>query len=166
MRTRVKGTLMRHIGLAGLLFAFWLALSGHYTPMLVAAGGVSAVLCVLAMIRVRVADAEGEPLELLWGAVTYFPWLMREIAKSAWAVTKIILHPSMPISPTMTVVRASQKTTAGVATYANSITLTPGTITVGVNGNELIVHALVVEGALDLESGGMDRRVSQFEGAT
>ncbi len=156
---------MRHIGLAGFLFAFWLALSGHYTPMLVAAGGVSAVLCVFAMIRVRVADAEGEPLELLWGAVTYFPWLMREIAKSAWAVTKIILHPSMPISPTMTVVRASQKTTAGVATYANSITLTPGTITVSVNGNELIVHALVVEGALDLESGGMDRRVSQFEGA-
>ena len=94
------------------------------------------------------------------------PWLIREIAKSAWAVTKIILHPSLPISPTMTVVRASQNTSAGIATYANSITLTPGTITVGVNGKELIVHALVVEGALDLEGGGMDRRVSRFEGAT
>ncbi len=80
---------------------------------------------------------KGSRIELLWGAVTYFPWLMREIAKSAWAVTKIILHPSLPISPTMTVVRASQKTSVGVATYANSITLTPGTITVGVNGNEL-----------------------------
>ena len=77
------------------------------------------------------------------GRVTYFPWLIREIAKSAWAVTKIILHPSLPISPTMTVVRASQRTRVGVATYANSITLTPGTITVGVNGNELTVHALV-----------------------
>jgi multicomponent Na+:H+ antiporter subunit E len=65
----------------------------------------------------------------------------------------------------MTVVRASQKTAVGVATYANSITLTPGTITVGVNGNELVVHALVVDGALDLEGGGMDRRVSRFEGS-
>jgi multicomponent Na+:H+ antiporter subunit E len=156
---------MRHIALGGLLFAFWLVLSGHYTPMLVAAGAVSAALCVLAMIHIRVADREGQPFELLWGALSYFPWLMGEIAKSAWAVTKIILHPDLPISPAMTVVRASQKTTVGVATYANSITLTPGTITVGVNGNELVVHALVIEGALDLEGGGMDRRVSQFEGS-
>jgi len=79
-------------------------------------------------------------------------------------VTKVILHPSLPISPTMTVVRASQKTTTGVTAYANSITLTPGTITVGVSSNDLTVHALVRDGALDLEGGGMDRRVSQFEG--
>jgi multicomponent Na+:H+ antiporter subunit E len=155
---------MRYLSLAGFLFAFWLALSGHYTATLVVAGAVSSAACVLAAIRMRVADAEGHPIELLWGAVTYFPWLFREIAKSAWSVTKIILHPRLPISPTMTVVRASQRTTIGIATYANSITLTPGTITVGVNGNELTVHALVREGALDLEEGGMDRRVSQFEG--
>jgi multicomponent Na+:H+ antiporter subunit E len=66
----------------------------------------------------------------------------------------------------MTVVRASQKTPAGMATYANSITLTPGTITTGVRGNEFTVHALVRDGAIDLEGGGMDRRVSQFEGAS
>jgi multicomponent Na+:H+ antiporter subunit E len=87
-----------------------------------------------------------------------------DLSKSAWAVTKIILHPRLPISPTMTVVRASQNTSAGIATYANSITLTPGTITVGVNGKELVIHALTVGGALDLEEGGMDRRVSRFEG--
>ncbi len=112
----------------------------------------------------RAADAEGHPVEVFRGAVTYFPWLIREIAKSAWGVTKVILHPSLPISPTMTVVQASQKTTVGVVTYANSITLTPGTITVGVTGNDLTVHALVRDGALDLEGGGMDQRVSQFEG--
>ncbi len=156
---------MRYLSLAGFLFAFWVALSGHYTPVLVAAGVASAVLCTLAAIRMRVADAEGHPIELVWGAVTYFPWLAREIAKSAWAVTKLILHPRLPISPTMTVVRASQRTRVGVAAYGNSITLTPGTITVGVSGNDLTVHALTREGALDLEAGGMDRRVSQFEGA-
>jgi multicomponent Na+:H+ antiporter subunit E len=155
---------MRYLSLVGLLFAFWLALSGHYTPMLTTVGAVSAVVCALVAIRLRAADAEGHPIELFRGAVTYFPWLVREIAKSAWGVTKIILHPRLPISPTMTVVRASQRTPAGIVTYANSITLTPGTITVGVNGNELTVHALVRDGALDLEAGGMDRRVSQFEG--
>jgi multicomponent Na+:H+ antiporter subunit E len=156
---------MRYLSLAGFLFAFWIALSGHYTPMLVTAGAASAIVCLLAAIRVRAADAEGHPIELFWGAITYFPWLAWEIAKSAWAVTRIILHPKLPISPTMTVVRSSQRTPAGVATYANSITLTPGTITVGVTGHDLTVHALVRDGALDLEGGGMDRRVSQFEGS-
>jgi multicomponent Na+:H+ antiporter subunit E len=155
---------MRYVSLTAFLFTFWVALSGHYTPVLVTAGVACAVVCVLAAARMRVADDEGHPIELFWGAITYFPWLVGEIAKSAWSVTKIILHPRLPISPTMTIVRASQKTAAGVATYANSITLTPGTITVGVNGRDLIVHALVREGALDVERGGMDRRVSQFEG--
>ena len=155
---------MRYLSLAGFLFAFWLALSGHYTPMLIIAGAASAVVCMLAAIRMRVADAEGHPIELFWGAVTYFPWLILEIVKSAWAVTKVVLHPRLPISPTMTTVRASQKTRVGVATYGNSITLTPGTMTVEVDDNNLTVHALVREGALDLEAGGMDRRVSQFEG--
>jgi multicomponent Na+:H+ antiporter subunit E len=155
---------MRYLSLAGLLFAFWLALSGHYTPVLIAAGAVCAVACLFAAVRMRAADAEGHPIELFRGAVTYFPWLVLEIAKSGWAVTKVILHPRLPISPTMTVVRASQKSNAGVATYANSITLTPGTITVGVSGKELTIHALLKAGADDLEGGGMDRRVSQFEG--
>jgi multicomponent Na+:H+ antiporter subunit E len=155
---------MRIISLAGFLLAFWLALSGHYTPMLVAAGVVSAILCALAGVRMRVVDAEGHPVHLFVGALTYIPWLLLEIAKSAWAVTKVILHPRLPISPTMTVVKASQRTPLGVNIYGNSITLTPGTITVGVNGNELTVHALVKDGALDLEAGGMDRRVTQFEG--
>jgi multicomponent Na+:H+ antiporter subunit E len=156
---------MRHLSLAGFLFIFWLVLSGHYTPMLVTAGAVSALLCVLAAARMRSADSEGHPVVLLPGAVTYFPWLLWEILKSAWSVTKVIWHPSLPISPTMTVVRASQKTAAGRATYANSITLTPGTVTVGVRGDEFTVHAIVREGAMDLEEGGMDRRVSRFEGA-
>ena len=108
--------------------------------------------------------AEAHPVHLLGGALTYFPWLWWEIAKSAWAVAKLILNPRLPISPTMTQVAATQKTTVGVATYANSITLTPGTITTGVKGNILTVHALTRDGAFDLEGGGMDARVTRFEG--
>jgi multicomponent Na+:H+ antiporter subunit E len=156
---------MRHLSLAAFLFVFWLALSGHYTPMLIAAGAVCAGLCVLAAMRMRTVDREGHPIELFSRSPAYLLWLFVEIAKSAWAVTRIILHPRLPISPTMTVVRATQRTSVGVAFYADSITLTPGTITVAVEGNDLTVHALVHEGALDLEAGGMDRRVTRFEGA-
>jgi multicomponent Na+:H+ antiporter subunit E len=158
------GMEMRTISLTIFLFAFWLALSGHYTPMLVAAGLVSAGLCALAAGRMCVLDSEGHPIHLLRGAVKYYPWLLWEIVKSAWSVTKIILHPSLPISPAMITVTATQHSAAGVATYANSITLTPGTLTVGVSGNELTVHALTLGGALDLEAGHMDRRVTRFEG--
>jgi multicomponent Na+:H+ antiporter subunit E len=155
---------MRYVSQVLFLLAFWLALSGHYTVFLVAAGVASACFCVFVAGRMRVVDEEGHPVELLPGVITYYPWLIWEIVKSAWAVTKIILHPRLPISPTMTVVRASQKTSAGVATYANSITLTPGTITVGVDGNQLTVHALTRDAAIELEEGGMDRRVSRLEG--
>jgi multicomponent Na+:H+ antiporter subunit E len=155
---------MRYVSLSGFLLAFWLALSGHYSFALVAAGAISVLACLLAARRLRIVDREGHPIELFRGALTYLPWLMWEIAKSGWAVTKIILHPGLPISPTMTVVKASQRTGAGIATYANSITLTPGTITVGVDRDELTIHALVREGADDLEAGGMDRRVSLCEG--
>ncbi|NUN53223.1 MAG: Na+/H+ antiporter subunit E [Planctomycetaceae bacterium] len=163
--TRNGGGTVRAVSLAGFLFAFWLALSGHYTPGLVAAGAASAALCVFVASRLRVLDAEGHPVALVPATFTYYPWLAWEIAKSAWAVTKVVLDPKLPISPTMTVVKASQRTPLGVNIYANSITLTPGTITVGVSGNDLTVHALVRDGAIDLEGGGMDRRVSQFEGS-
>jgi multicomponent Na+:H+ antiporter subunit E len=155
---------MRAISLGLTIAGFWLALSGHYTPFLLTIGAVSVLVAIAIATRMGLIDSEGHPVHLLPAAMTYIPWLLIEILKSSWAVTKTILAPSLPISPTMTVVRASQRTNAGLATYANSITLTPGTITVSVRGDEFIVHALRSDGADDLEGGGMDARVQQFEG--
>lgn len=155
---------MRAISLAIALALFWLALSGHYTPWLLGVGLACVVACVLVARHLGALDAEGHPTGLFLGAITYFPWLIWEIVKSAWAVSKIIVDPRLPISPTMTQVKASQRTAAGLVTYANSITLTPGTITTELKGNLLEVHALVSGGADDLEGGGMDARVTRFEG--
>lgn len=155
---------MRVLSLFLALLLFWLVLSGHYSPFLIGAGIGCSIICVLVANRMRVDDGEGHPTHLLAAALTYWPWLVWEIVKSAWAVTRIIIDPSLPISPTMTRVRASQRTAAGIATYANSITLTPGTVTTGVDGDMLTVHALVREGAIDVESGSMDARVTRFEG--
>lgn len=156
---------LRLASLVIVLFLFWLAMSGHYKPFLLIAGlGVAIFATVLAM-RMRIDDTETHPIHLFPSALTYWPWLGWEIVKSGWTVTRIVLDPRLPISPTMTRVRASQTTAPGIATYGNSITLTPGTITTEVKGSMLTVHALTRAGAIDLEGGGMDRRVAKFEGS-
>lgn len=155
---------MRLVSLGVFLFIFWLVLSGHYKPHLIVIGILSCLLCVYLAKRMDILDEEGHPAHLLLRAPSYLSWLTLEIVKSAISVSKIILDPKLPISPTMIDVSASQKRPIGVATYGNSITLTPGTITVFVSGNTLKVHALTKEGAEDLQGGEMDRRVTQFEG--
>ncbi len=157
---------MLYWSLGLVLACFWLVLSGHYTVITVTAGFVSVIGVVLLSRRMDIADEEGHPIHLSPRAVTYWPWLGLEIAKSAWDVTKIILSPKLPISPTLIRVRASQRTPVGIATYANSITLTPGTVTARVSGNEFLVHAITRAGAEDLAKGTMDDRVKQFEGGT
>lgn len=157
---------MQHAGLLAFLFAFWLALSGHYSPFLVSVGILASVACVWSTRRLRIADREALPLDLLPRAPGYIGWLIVEILRSAWAVSCVIVHPGLPISPTMTVVRARQRTPVGIATLGNSITLTPGTITTDVRGTLLTVHALVRDGALDVEAGEMNRRVTAYEGNT
>ena len=145
------------------LLCFWMVLSGHYTIITVPAGILSVLGVVALSRRMGLADEEGHPIHLLPRAITYWPWLALEIAKSAWDVTKIILHPKLPITPTLIRVRASQRSAVGLSAYANSITLTPGTITARVSGQEFLVHALTRSAAEDLAEGTMDRRVKKFE---
>ncbi|MDQ3025241.1 MAG: Na+/H+ antiporter subunit E [Pseudomonadota bacterium] len=155
---------MRYASAVALLFGFWILLSGYFTPFLLGAGLASAIAVVLFARRMAVIGGEGYPLHLGRGAITYWPWLLKEIVKSAWDVARIILHPRLPISPAWVRVRHSQKTLMGRVTHANSITLTPGTITVEAEGDEFLVHALTRAGVDALAEGEMDRRVSRFEG--
>jgi multicomponent Na+:H+ antiporter subunit E len=88
-----------------------------------------------------------------------------QIAKSGLRVTRIVLDPRLPISPTIVRVEALQKTAVGLTTYANSITLTPGTLTVEATerGRALWVHAIEREGAEGFADDEMNRRVAWFE---
>lgn len=149
---------------SALLFGFWLLLSGEFKPWLLIVGLLSTAITAWLAWRMRVVDDEGLPIGLTIGAITYWPWLVVEIFKSALGVTRLILDPRLPISPTMVRIRGSQRTAAGLTTYANSITLTPGTTSVEVNGEgEILVHAVTGENARDLEEGSFDRRVTAFE---
>jgi multicomponent Na+:H+ antiporter subunit E len=155
---------MLFASLAIVLLGYWLVLSGHYTALTLTAGVLSALAVTGFSSRMGVLDREGHPIHLMTGALTYWPWLALEIVKSAWDVTKITLSPTLRISPTMVRVKAGQKTSVGLATYANSITLTPGTISARVTGNTILVHALTQQGAESLAEGTMNRRVARFEG--
>jgi multicomponent Na+:H+ antiporter subunit E len=155
---------MRIAALGATLFAFWLLLSGIYTPFLVLSGlGASLAIAAFAW-RMEVADREGHPIHLGLAAAAYWPWLVKEILVSAWRVARIIVHPRLPVSPTLARFRPSQHSTVGLVTHANSITLTPGTVTVEAGRDEFLVHALTREGARGLAGSEMDRRVRRLEG--
>ena len=128
------------------------------------------ILCALGVVlfarRMDVIDQEGHPVHLaLRALLVYWPWLIKEIIKSALQVAAIILNPRLQISPTLLRVPTTQKTDVGRTTLANSITLTPGTISVEVGEDNILVHALTRSGARGLADGEMDRRVTRFEGA-
>jgi len=146
------------------LYVFWLLLSGIYTPFLLAAGlGCTFAVYVLAQ-RMDLIDRDEVPLSIVWSVIIgYWPWLAREIMYSAWRVSRVILSPNLPISPQLVEFKPSQKSNLGLVTHANSITLTPGTITVEVDQGRLLVHALTAEGASGLAESEMNRRCCDLE---
>ena len=156
--------MIRSLSLGATLFGLWLLLSGHFEPLLLILGLASVALVVWIAHRMDVIDHEGHPIGLTPRILLYWPWLIWEIVKANIDVMRRILDPALPISPTVVRVPASQKTELGTVIYANSITLTPGTVTIDLEGNDLIVHAFSEDGAIALESGEMDRRVTAVEG--
>ena len=157
--------MLRAFGLGAILFGFWLALSGHYTPLLLSLGVASCVLVVYIALRMEVVDHEGMPIHVTGRVLLYFPWLLKEILVANVEVAMIILDPKLPISPSMVVFHGSQQTDLGRAIYANSITLTPGTITTGVEGQEFQIHALRAADLQTEEEQEMDKRCTWVEGA-
>jgi multicomponent Na+:H+ antiporter subunit E len=153
------------ISLFVFLVLFWLLLSGYFTTFLVAAGVGSALAVVGFAQRMDVVDHEGHPIHLGPRALLYWPWLVKEIVKSAWAVSRVILDPKLPISPTLVRFTPTQKTDVGLVIHAQSITLTPGTITIEAQPNEFLVHGLTREGAHGCIDSDMDRRVRACERA-
>ena len=157
--------MLRNVSFFLSLAVFWVLLSGMPMPFLLAAGAGSALFVVWFAHRLDVADHEGHPIHLGFGAMmSYWPWLLKEVALSAWRVSRIIVDPRLPISPTLVRMRPSQTTDVGLVVHANSITLTPGTISIDVSADEFLVHALTRAGAADVTEGGeMDRRARELE---
>ncbi len=139
-------------------------MSGIYKPLIIGLGVVSVVLCIWIVHKLRILEAQPvfgsiEPFSL----IAYLFWLTKEIGKADWAVTKVILSPDIPDDQRLIAVPTRQKTDFGRMIFANSITITPGTITVETEEDRFIVHALN-KAAADQESlGDMNDRVAATE---
>ncbi|WP_217808185.1 Na+/H+ antiporter subunit E [Oceanibacterium hippocampi] len=144
---------------------FWLLLSGHYTPLILTFGVLSCALVAWIGHRMHIDDEEGHPVRLFThGLVRYWPWLAWEIAKSSVGVALLVWRGAGAIHPNLVRVTPSQRSALGRVIFANSITLTPGTCSLDVTADGILVHALTAGTAADLESGEMDRRVTRMEG--
>jgi len=142
-------------------FVIWLLLSGHYDPLLLSLGFVSCLVCLYVTWKANFIDNEGVPLHMLVRLPLYIIWLFKEIIKANIDTAKIIILNNP--NPQNFRVKASQQTEAGKVMYANSITLTPGTVTTELDGDFLEVHSLTSEMAEDVKSGEMDKMVSWLE---
>ena len=155
----------RNLFLFAVLFAVWLLMSGHYTPLLIGLGVISCALATAMADRIGGSDEEGLPLHIMTRLPAYLVWLLKEIIMSNIATGRLILFGRA--RPVLFTTPASQGTVGGVVTYANSITLTPGTVTVeveeGGDTTRFLVHAIDPSFAEDVESGDMDRRVTALE---
>ena len=144
-----------------LFFAgLWWLLSGHADALLLSLGAASVVLVWSLSRRMTSVGISLKPGSSL---LTYLAWLMKEIVLSNLEVCREILRPRLAISPTLARVPASQTTPWGRTLYANSITLTPGTVSIEVGEHDVLIHALLRKSAESLMQADMDRRVKALE---
>ncbi|MCA9148099.1 MAG: Na+/H+ antiporter subunit E [Planctomycetales bacterium] len=160
---------MKHtISLAVALGAVWMLWSGHTEPFLLLLGVLSILAVVGICWRMQIIDGESAPIQLgIRPFVAYLPWLIKEIVVANLDVTRRVLAKEMPIAPTVIKIQTHQRTDLGRVIFANSITLTPGTVSVTMSGDEITVHALSpTEAEHDTEcAADMNRRVVQLEGS-
>ena len=157
--------MIHSIALFLLLMAVWLLNSGHYTVLITSFGVGSCLLVVWLSRRMRIVDEEGLPIHLLPRLPMYLPWIAKEVVKSNLDTSRRILSLGRPdVSPRLFDAPTTQHSDVGRVLYANSITLTPGTVSIRVHGTKITVHAIADEVADDLLNGEMDRRVTRLEG--
>lgn len=155
---------MKHtITLALALASFWWLNSSHTTPLMLSLAAISILLVLYIAHRMDAVDHDPVSVPLSPKIPGYLLWLTKEVIFANISVAKHILLGAESISPTMAKIKTSQKTDFGKVTYANSITLTPGTIAVKLENGHILVHALLRESIDDLKAGEMDRRALQVE---
>ena len=159
-----KRKIIHILGMLIILTTLWLLLSGHYTLLIASLGVVSVISVAWITLRMDLLEfAQPDAFRQTLRSFPYGVWLIREIIKANIDVCLRILNPALPIQPQLVNIKATQQGDLARASYANSITLTPGTISIDVDGDYIEVHALSVNGVEGLAGGEMDRRITQVE---
>jgi len=152
---------------AFLLMALWLVLSGHFDLEHIIYGALSVLLVVWLNYRISfVPMSNGEQVVgsnvIVHRMILYLFWLLWQIVKSGTFVAYLTLHPKMPINPMIVRFRSKLPNPLAKVILGNSITLTPGTLTVDIKDDFFTVHALVKDMEEDLVSGDMEARVGRL----
>jgi multicomponent Na+:H+ antiporter subunit E len=151
---------MMVISYSTFLFIVWLLLSGHLEPLMLGLGLVSVLLTIYLIKRMTLIDHESYPLHLSSKIPGFLVYILLEIMKANIDVIKrIMTFKRSSISPQLFEVPATLKSDLGQVIYANSITLTPGTISVELEKDKILVHALTKEAAEELASGEMAKSI-------
>jgi multicomponent Na+:H+ antiporter subunit E len=135
--------------------AFWLIMSGHYDLIHVFFGVFSVLLVMLIHHPLRrrlfALGEHSAALKLRLGRLLYYiPWLLGQIVMASLQVAYAVLHPKCPIDPALLRFRTRLGNTSSKVILGNSITLTPGTITLDIGQEEFLVHSL-----MDISSSGI-----------
>lgn len=155
---------MHLIKWAVLLALFWLLLSGIYQPLIIAFGVVSVLLVIYVLKRMDETDTEQKPVASGARISRYFIWLIGQIIKSSIHVTKLVWGNPKNLSPSLAKVSVAQVPDKVRVLYANSITLTPGTLSVDLENDEITVHALQKVSILELTEGEMEHKITSIWG--
>lgn len=148
--------------LAILLFGLWLGLSGHLEALLLGLGLASTLLAVTIARRMDRVDRERTAARVPLRLLRFWFWLLGRVIAANLHVVRCIVMPGRTISPQVFTVPLPQQSELGRVIYANSVTLTPGTVTLRVSQDCLLVHALTREAARKLQTGDMARQVPDF----
>jgi multicomponent Na+:H+ antiporter subunit E len=140
----------------------WLLWSGMYKPLMLTLGALSVALTILLAWRMRFFKKRLFALRFSFGILRYWGWLFIEVVKSSIQVMRVVLRPTIEVAPVVVKIPRNQRSEFQTMMLGNSITLTPGTITLDVDEDTILVHALTEAGADDLVAGEMARRVDAF----
>lgn len=154
--------MLRQIAVSFLgLFVIWILLSGYFKSNLIILGLLSCALVTILSVAYKVYSPNHHRLAINLRLPFYLPWLLLEIIKSNLHVARCILTNN--IQPQTLRIKPKQTTDAALALHANSITLTPGTISVDYSSDQLLVHALTDHTAAGVESDEMNDKVAALE---
>jgi len=145
-----------------LLVVFWLVNSGHYTPLILGLGLASIILVVVVARRMNVVDKESLPFHLTRELPGYYLWLLKELLISNFQVVRTIWQFDKKLDPAMETIEITQNSDIGRVILANSISLTPGTITTAVTAESITVHALDRSSIDALKTGDMGARIRRM----
>lgn len=153
---------MRNVLVSVFLFVFWVLLSGHFTPLMLGFGVTSVLLVMWLLRRMDAVDGEPGTLSPGIGLIAYGFWLGRCVIRSNIDMARRIWDPALPIQPAWTRLDVHVSTPLQKTLYANSITLTPGTLTTDVCDGHFMIHSLSKGCAAELRGGEMERRIRRL----